>query len=103
MNGRSKGYHLFMAAFHISALEVEKAFPGFLEHAHAGSPIVIDDHEGTSVVLEATGNRPIRPSAEILADLEENGSGFTLDNEFGRDVQEFIDSHREPMRELDWD
>jgi len=45
----------------------------------------------------------LRLLSEPLRLVRERGSTATLDGGFGKDVEEFIESHREPLDPPEWD
>ena len=89
-----------MATFHISRAEAAKNFDGVLERVRNGHEVVIEENATTVAVMHA----PFKPRllSETIRILQERESNVTLDGEFEKDVMEFIDCHREPMRNL-WD
>jgi hypothetical protein len=53
-------------------------------------------------VLPADAPRP-RLLSESLQILKERGSTVTLDGDFGHDLEQVIDSHREPLNPPAWE
>lgn len=89
-----------MATFHISRDEAAKDFDDLIARASRGDEVVIEENSSAVAVLRA----PMKPRllSETIRILQERESKVTLDGDFEKDVMEFIDSHREPMRNL-WD
>ena len=85
-----------MATIHISRDEAAKDFDGLIARARGGDEIVIEENGASAVVLKPAREH-VRLLSEALRILDERGSNVTLDDEFGRDLTEFIESHREPM------
>jgi hypothetical protein len=46
---------------------------------------------------------PGRLLSESIALAERHGSTVTLDGDFGRDLEDIINSHREPLNPPAWD
>jgi len=68
-----------------------------LEHVRSGSEVVIEDNARPVAVV-----RPIEPHtgrllSESIALAEAHGSTVTLDGDFGRDLEDIVNSHREPL------
>ncbi len=87
-----------MATFHISREDAAKDFDGLMDRARNGDEVLIEEGASTVAILRA----PIRHRllSETLRILEERASRATLDGGFEKDVMEFIDTHREPLRDL---
>jgi len=68
--------------------------------------------QGVEVVIEQ-GNRPVavlkahqgsgRQISDVIAALEADGASAVLDEDFARDVEDGIKSHREPWHPPSWD
>jgi len=54
-------------------------------------------------VLRSAEPHPGRLLSESIALAETHGSTVTLDGDFGRDLEEIINSHREPLNPPAWD
>jgi len=90
-----------MAELHMSDADVEKNFAAVLDKVRHGVEVVIE-HEDRPVARITPMRGPGRPIAECVAIAEARGSKVTLDEEFGRDMQEIIDS-RKPLDTSAWD
>jgi antitoxin (DNA-binding transcriptional repressor) of toxin-antitoxin stability system len=90
-----------MGVVHISEAELARNVASVLDRVRSGAEIVIERDSQPVAVL-----RPPKPKrhklSEILASLPEPSTA-TLDPEFAADVQAFIDRHREPLHQPDWD
>jgi len=93
-----------MAVIHISEEQFATDLASVLSKARAGEDIVIDDDSGSLRLSRAVPPKPRDPLtpryteprliSEILADLSKNpGSGVTLDDKFGDDLEAIIKSH----------
>jgi antitoxin (DNA-binding transcriptional repressor) of toxin-antitoxin stability system len=91
-----------MATFHISRDEAKRDFDGLMDRVRNGDEVVIEENAATVAVM-----KPAREHVRLLSDsirmLKERGSTVTLDDEFGRDLEEIINLHREPMFGPDYD
>lgn len=85
-----------MATVRISEAEAARDFLAVLARARAGEEVVIENETHPPVVLH-TLPRPGRLLSESLRIAEGGGLNATLDGDFGRDVEEFINNHREPL------
>ena len=92
-----------MAVVHISRKEAANDFDSLIARACRGDEILIESDESVVArLLPGEGPRP-RLLSESLRILEERGSTVTLDADFGRDLEEIINSHREPLNPPAWD
>ena len=84
---------------HVSPAEVIRDIAAILDRVEHGAEVIVekDDHP---VVLIQPAPRPGRLLSECIALAEkyeqELGYAPTLDDAFGRDLEEIIASHREP-------
>lgn len=87
---------------HISELEAASHFARLLARLRAGEEIIIeDDSHPVAVVHPAEAS--VRLLSESLRLAHEHGSKVTLDEDFARDVEAGIASHREPLEPPAWD
>ena len=92
-----------MAVIHISRTEAANDFDGLMTRADNGDSIFIES-DARIVARLLPGDAPqIRLLSESLKILKERGSTVTLDGDFGHDLEEIINSHREPMNPPSWD
>jgi antitoxin (DNA-binding transcriptional repressor) of toxin-antitoxin stability system len=90
------------SAIHVSEAQAASDFPSLLARVRAGAEVVIErDAEAVAVI------RPAAPKFRLLSEslrlAEERGSNATLDDEFGRDLEAVVGSHREPLTPPAWD
>lgn len=92
-----------MAVIHISRAEAAGGFDALITRAGRGDEILIESDR--RVVARLLPGDEIRPRllSETLIILQERGSTVTLDDEFGRDLEEVIKSHPEPLDSPKWD
>jgi antitoxin (DNA-binding transcriptional repressor) of toxin-antitoxin stability system len=81
-----------MALLHVTEAELVRNIASVLDRVQSGEEIVI----------ERNAKPRRRLLSEIMAALPEN-SAATLDPDFAKDVQSFIDNHREPLNPPIWD
>ncbi len=86
-----------MAVVHISRSEAASNFDGLMSRAANGDEIHIEsDARVVAKLLPAESARP-RLLSESLKILKKRGANVTLDREFGRDLEEIIRRHHEPL------
>jgi antitoxin (DNA-binding transcriptional repressor) of toxin-antitoxin stability system len=89
---------------HISEAEAASDFPSLLARVRAGAEVIIEENARPIAVL-----RPVQPPrrgrllSESVALAEAHGSTVTLDGDFGRDLEEIVSSHREPLNPPAWE
>jgi antitoxin (DNA-binding transcriptional repressor) of toxin-antitoxin stability system len=88
---------------HISEAEAASNFADVLARVRAGAEIVIDGREPVVVTVRPSEPEPGRLLSESIALAEAHGSTVTLDGEFARDLEDIINSHREPLNPPAWD
>jgi len=74
-----------------------------LAHVRAGAEVIIENDARPVAVLRSADPHPGRLLSESIALAEAHGSTVTLDGDFGRDLEEIINSHREPLNPPAWD
>jgi hypothetical protein len=90
-----------MAVVHISRKEAASDFDGLIARACRGDEIIIDD--ASPVILKRAAQEPGRLLSEIIASADARASSATLDEDFSRDLEDIINSHREPLDPPAWD
>jgi len=99
-------YNHVMAKDVIHISEAEAATTNvatLLAHVRAGAEVVIENDSRPVAVLRSAEAHPGRLLSESIALAEAHGSTVTLDGDFGRDLEEIINSHREPLNPPAWD
>lgn len=97
-------YNHIMAkpVIHISEAEAASDFASLMARVRAGAEVVIEQDARPVAVL-----RPAEPHVRLLSEslrlAREHGSTVTLDKDFERDLEEIINSHREPLNPPAWD
>jgi prevent-host-death family protein len=88
---------------HISEAEAANDFASLMARVRSGTEVVIEDNSRPIAVVRPLAEPSVRLLSESLRLAREHGSTVTLDGEFGRDLEEVIDSHREPLSPPAWD
>jgi antitoxin (DNA-binding transcriptional repressor) of toxin-antitoxin stability system len=89
---------------HISEAEAASNFASLLARVREGAEIVIEiDARPVAVVRPAESTGPGRLLSESIALAEAHASSVTLDGDFGRDLEDIINSHGEPLTSPEWD
>jgi prevent-host-death family protein len=98
-------YNLTMAkhVIHISEAEAASDFASLMARVRDGAEVVIEQDARPVAVLRSAEPQPGRLLSESIALAEAHGSTVTLDGDFGRDLEEIINSHREPLNPPAWD
>lgn len=92
------------STIHISEAEAASDFPSLLARVRAGAEVIIEqDARPIAVLRPVESPRPGRLLSESIALAEAHGSTVTLDGGFGRDLEEIISSHREPLNPPAWE
>ncbi len=82
--------------------EVVRDFALVLEKLRQGAEVVVEqNHRPVAVIKPVKG--PGRMLSQCLALAEAHGSTAILDDSFGRDLEEIIESRRESLDASRWD
>ncbi len=87
---------------HLSPAEAIRDIASILERVEQGAEVIVEKDQGPVVVMQPAP-RPGRLLSECIAMAEAHGSAATLDEGFGKDLEEIIHSHREPLDASRWD
>ena len=88
---------------HISEAEAAGDFASLMARVRSGTEVVIEDNERPVAIVRPVAEPSLRLLSESLRLAREHGSTVTLDGDFGRDLEEIINSHREPLSPPAWD
>lgn len=91
------------ARFEFACLASAEAEEEKLARVRAGAEIVIDGQEPVVAAVRPAQPQPGRLLSESIALAEAHGSTVTLDGDFARDLEDIINSHREPLNPPAWD
>ena len=95
-----------MATVHMSEAEVARDLHAVLAKVQQGVEIVIEqDHRPVAVIRARSqdANSSGRPITEILREAKQRNSTVTLDEDFGKDLEEIVASHQKPWNPPSWD
>ena len=91
-----------MATVHMSEAEVARDLHAVLAKVQQGVEIVIEQDHRPVAVIRAQ-HESGRPIAEILREAKLRNSTVTLDDDFGKDLEEIVASHGKPWNPPSWD
>jgi hypothetical protein len=91
-----------MAEIHLTEAELAKNLHGVLESVQHGTEVIVERDAQPVTVIRAPQFRG-RPIDECIAMAKAHGSHATLDDEFAKDLDDLIQSHRDPLRQPEWD
>ena len=88
----------------ITAAELASDVYAVLEKVRRGSEVIVEmaNHQPVAVISRAP-NPSGRPLDEIVRDAEERNCTVTLDEDFGKDMEEIIASHQRIWERPSWD
>jgi antitoxin (DNA-binding transcriptional repressor) of toxin-antitoxin stability system len=86
----------------VSEAEAASDFAALMARVRAGAEVIIENGERPVAVVRPA-EPPVRLLSESLRLAREHGSKATLDEGFGRDLEEIVNSHREPLNPPAWD
>jgi antitoxin (DNA-binding transcriptional repressor) of toxin-antitoxin stability system len=92
-----------MATIHIPEAEAARNFAAVMAHVRAGTEVVIEKDALAVAVVRSPLKSPGLLLSEVIARAEARGSSATLDGGFGRDLEDAIASHPEPLSTPEWD
>jgi antitoxin (DNA-binding transcriptional repressor) of toxin-antitoxin stability system len=84
-----------MATIHMSEAEVARDLHEVLAKVQQGVEIVIEQDHRPVAVIRAQ-HRSGRPIEEILREAKQRNSTVTLDDDFGKDLEEIVAGHQKP-------
>ena len=96
-------YHRDMTTVRITEAELARDLHAVLEKVQQGSEVIVEreDHRPVAVIRPPQGSG--RPIIEILRDATKSNSTVTLDEDFGKDLEEIIAAHQQPGNPPSWD
>ena len=91
-----------MATIHMKQSEVTQDFAAVLKQLHMGVEVVVEqDLRPVAVIRLPT--RSGRLISESIASAEASGSRVTLDEGFGKDVEDGIEARQRPWNPPSWE
>jgi hypothetical protein len=91
-----------MVQLHMTDVEVAKDFAAVLEKIQQGAEVIVERDRQPIAVIKLPQFRG-RPIDECIALAKARGSHATLDEDFAKDLEAIINSHREPLTPPSWD
>jgi len=91
-----------MVTVHMSEAEVARDLHAVLAKVQQGIEVVIEqDHRPVAVIRAPQPSG--RPITDILREAELRNSAVTLDEDFGKDLEDIVASHERPWNPPFWD
>jgi len=90
-----------MAPAHISEAELAHDLHAVLEKVRQGAEVIVERDAEPMAVIKAPQLRG-RPIDECIALARARGSHATLDEDFANDLEDIINSHRQPLDPPAW-
>ena len=87
----------------ITEAELARFLHALLERVQQGSEVIVEREDHRPVAVISSPHRSGRPITEILREAKRRNSTVTLDEDFGRDLEEIIASHGQPWNPPSWD
>lgn len=87
---------------HMTEAELARDLHSVLDKVRQGVEVVIERDSRPVAVLKAPLVRG-RGISEVIAALDASGANAVIDEDFARDVDEGVRSHREPWNPPSWD
>ncbi len=92
-----------MTAVRITEAEFARDVRAVLAEVQMGREVIIEQEDHQPVAIIRSPHRSGRPITEILRKAKQRNSTVTLDEEFGKDLEEIIASHEKPWTPPSWD
>jgi antitoxin (DNA-binding transcriptional repressor) of toxin-antitoxin stability system len=87
---------------HVSKTDVVRDIAAVLERVQRGGEVVVEQNHRPIAVIKPT--KPAgRPISEVVAELRARGSNTVIDDDFARDIEAGIESHRQPWTPPSWE
>jgi antitoxin (DNA-binding transcriptional repressor) of toxin-antitoxin stability system len=87
---------------HVSDKEAASDFASLLARVRAGAEVIIE-HDTQPVAVLHPAEPAVRLLSESLRLAREHGSTVTLDEDFAKDAEAAVESHREPLNPPAWE
>jgi len=87
----------------ITEAELARDVRAVLKKVEQGSEVIIEEEDHRPVAVIRSPHRSGRPITEILREARQRDSAVTLDENFGKDLEEIIASHQRPWHLPSWD
>jgi hypothetical protein len=87
---------------HVSEAEAASNLRGLLAQVRSGAEVIIE-HNTQPIAVLRIADPHVRFLSESLSLAKAHASNVTLDADFSRDLNQAIDSHRDPLNPPLWD
>jgi antitoxin (DNA-binding transcriptional repressor) of toxin-antitoxin stability system len=87
----------------ITEAELARDLHAVLEKVQQGSEVIVEREDHRPVAVIRSPHRSGRPLTDILSEAKERNSIVTLDEDFGKDLEQVIASHQQPWNPPSWD
>ena len=92
-----------MTTVRITEAELARDVRAVLAEVQMSREVIIEQEDHQPVAIIRSPHRSGRPINEILREAKQRNSTVTLDEEFGKDLEEIIVSHEKPWTPPSWD
>jgi antitoxin (DNA-binding transcriptional repressor) of toxin-antitoxin stability system len=92
-----------MSTMRITEAELAHDLHAVLEKVRQGSEVIVEREDHRPMAVISSPRRTGRPITEILSEARHRSSTVTLDEDFGKDLEEIIASHKQPWNPPSWD
>lgn len=87
----------------ITEAELARNVREVLERVQQGSEVIIEREDHRPVAVISSPHRSGRSIIDILQKAKQHNSTVTLDEEFGKDLEEIVTRHQQPWNPSSWD
>ena len=92
-----------MGTLRITEAELARDVRAVLAQVELGSEVIIEREDHRPVAVISAPQRSGRPITEILQEARLRNSTVTLDEDFGKDLEEIIANHEQPWNPPSWE
>lgn len=87
----------------ITESELARDVRAVLQRVEQGGEVIIEREDHRPVAVISAPHRTGRPITDILVEARRRKSSMTLDEGFGRDMEQIIAAHRTPWNPPSWE
>ena len=87
----------------ITEEELARDVRAVLDRVQQGCEVIIEREDHRPVAVIRSPHRSGRPITEILREAKQRNPTVTLDEDFGKDLEEIVSSHQRPWNPPSWD